>query len=75
MSPPPSTGAAQLSRKPWDIEEIRRQAREAWLSYRAREAAKSAEFLRNTVQAAAQGTSGEREAQPAELTRKDDFSI
>jgi hypothetical protein len=77
-SPPgPSRAPSQRpSGKPWDIEEIRRQAREAWLLFRAREAAKSAEPSRGSVQGAARGVSEDRETRMQEEgSRKDDLAL
>jgi ATP-dependent exoDNAse (exonuclease V) alpha subunit len=73
---PPATASQRSSGKPWDIEEIRRQAREAWLVFRAREAAKNAELSGSAAQGAARGASEDRETRTAEeAARKDDLAL
>jgi ATP-dependent exoDNAse (exonuclease V) alpha subunit len=77
-SPPsnsPPASSARASVKPWDIEEIRRQAREAWLIYKSREAAKNADAARGPAMAAARGAAEEPEAPAAGLPRKDDLAL
>jgi ATP-dependent exoDNAse (exonuclease V) alpha subunit len=71
----PPAPSQRPSGKPWDIEEIRRQAREAWLLFRAREAAKNADLSRGSVQGASSDASGDRETQTQEVPRKDDLAL
>jgi MobA/MobL family len=71
----PSTASPRASVKPWDIEEIRRQAREAWLLYKSREAAKNAGASRGSETAAARGPVVERETPVPEVPRKDDLAL
>jgi len=72
--PPSST--PRVSIKPWDIEEIRRQARDAWLQFRAREAAKSAGVSRGPTAAPLRGAAEERDTPEApEVPRKDDLAL
>jgi ATP-dependent exoDNAse (exonuclease V) alpha subunit len=72
--PPSST--ARVAIKPWDIEEIRRQARDAWLQFRAREVAKSAGASRGPTAAPLRGAAEERDTPEApEVPRKDDLAL
>lgn len=73
---PPPASSQRSAGKPWDIEEIRRQAREAWLQFRAREAAKNAELSRGSAQGAPRSTLEDRETRTqAEVPRKDDLAL
>jgi ATP-dependent exoDNAse (exonuclease V) alpha subunit len=58
-----------------DLEEIRRQAREAWLQLRSKEAAKTADQSREPQQDAERAAAGEREALPSEGPAQDDLSL
>jgi len=72
----PPSSAPRASIKPWDIEEIRRQARDAWLQFRARETAKNAGASRGSSAAPLRGTAEERDTpQPSEVPRKDDLAL
>jgi hypothetical protein len=72
----PPAPSQRPSGKPWDIEEIRRQAREAWLLFRAREAAKNADLSRGSAQGGARDPSEDRETRAQdEVPRKDDLAL
>jgi ATP-dependent exoDNAse (exonuclease V) alpha subunit len=58
-----------------DFEEIRRQAREAWLLLRTREAAQASERSRGSGQSAARTASDERDALQPEVADKDDLAL
>ena len=73
-STPLTATVSRASAKPWDIEEIRRQAREAWLLYKAREAAKNAVPSRGAA-TAGHGAADERETPSPEAPRKDDLAL
>jgi MobA/MobL family len=72
---PPPTHSPRVAGKPWDIEEIRRQAREAWLLYRAREAARSADLPHGSAQGVARGASEQHDTQAPEVPHKDDLAL
>ena len=72
-SPPATLPRAAV--KPWDIEEIRRQAREAWLLYKSREAAKNAGSSRGSATGAERGPADERETPASEAPTKDDLAL
>lgn len=71
----PAATLPRTSVKPWDIEEIRRQAREAWLLYKSQEAAKSAGPSRGSATAAERGPTEEHETPAPEVPRKDDLAL
>jgi len=58
-----------------DLEEIRRQAREAWLLLRSKEAASTAGQSRELHQGADRAPTGEREALPSEGPARDDLAL
>jgi len=57
------------------IEEIRRQAREAWLLLRAKEAASGSDRSRGAAPVIPREAAAERETQQAELPGKDDLAL
>jgi ATP-dependent exoDNAse (exonuclease V) alpha subunit len=70
------SSAPRAAVKPWDIEEIRRQARDAWLQFRARETAKNAGASRGSSAAPVRGAADERDTpQASEVPRKDDLAL
>jgi MobA/MobL family len=71
---PPPVPSPRSSGKPWDIEEIRRQAREAWLLFRSQQTAKSAAPSHGSVQEVIRGPSEAREREP-DVQRKDDLAL
>jgi ATP-dependent exoDNAse (exonuclease V) alpha subunit len=64
------------SGKPWDMEEIRRQAREAWVKLRSSDAAKGSDRPRAAGQGTAHGEAATERAGPdAEAPGKDDLAL
>jgi ATP-dependent exoDNAse (exonuclease V) alpha subunit len=58
-----------------DLEEIRRQAREAWLQLRLKEAARTGGQSHEPQQGAERAAAGEREALPSEGSAHDDLAL
>lgn len=69
------SAAPAAAGKTTDVEEIRRQAREAWLALRAREAAQSADRSCGLVPGADHAATGERTAVEAGMAGKDDLAL
>ena len=58
-----------------DLEEIRRQAREAWLQLRSKEAARTDGQSHEPQERAERAATGEREALPSEGPSRDDLAL
>ena len=72
----PQSGASPIpAARITDVEEIRRQAREAWLLLRSKEAAKTAGQSHEPQQGAERTAAGERETLPSEGSARDDLAL
>lgn len=71
----PAAPVQAVAGKTTDVEEIRRQAREAWLLLRSKQAGKTADRSRDSAQGAEREASHERDALRSESAAKDDLAL